>query len=330
MVTLNKRERARLESLVRRRQMKPSKRKYVTLEMMHVAKQQEPSSKMQMQTNMFKRYRSPSLASSAAASLVATSSGGESVGGESQGEELNTQGDNWDAAMTLSNLALTTTTLSVTFNPNNSARKNGARQCEFLGGCTKKVAQGSTTGRRFCVAHGGGRRCTFQGCDKAARDKYFCAAHGGGKRCCVEGCNKSAVGGSAQCTRHGGGKRCKAQGCDKSAMSGTNFCVKHGGGKKCSHVDAATQKRCEKAARGRTDHCASHGGGVRCKWDNCNSLGIGKLQLCRKHGQQNAALLQAQSSLLCQPLPPITENTNEDEVPKGGGVENDIRDDLMR
>lgn len=118
--------------------------------------------------------------------------------------------------------------------------------CEHKG-CSK-CAQGST---RFCIAHGGGRRCTFPGCDKGARDKFFCAAHGGGKRCKFDGCNKSAVGGSNLCTAHGGGRRCSVEGCDKSAQSSTKFCVKHGGGKKCSFSG------CEKVSRGRTQFCAA-------------------------------------------------------------------------
>ena len=40
------------------------------------------------------------------------------------------------------------------------------------------ILQGSTC---YCIAHGGGRRCTFPGCGKGARDKFFCAGHGGGK-----------------------------------------------------------------------------------------------------------------------------------------------------
>lgn len=39
-------------------------------------------------------------------------------------------------------------------------------------------SQGSTC---YCIAHGGGRRCTYPGCGKGARDKFFCAGHGGGK-----------------------------------------------------------------------------------------------------------------------------------------------------
>lgn len=131
--------------------------------------------------------------------------------------------------------------------------------------------------------------------------------HGGGKRCSQEGCTKSAVGGSNLCTSHGGGRRCSVEGCDKSAQSSTKFCVKHGGGKKCAHAG------CVKVARGRTQFCAAvslvrynipgivhfillklrclflsttkqHGGGVRCKLAGCNRVAIGKLQLCRTHG----------------------------------------------
>ena len=39
--------------------------------------------------------------------------------------------------------------------------------------CTLLVDISAT---RFCIAHGGGRRCTYLGCDKGARDKFFCAA----------------------------------------------------------------------------------------------------------------------------------------------------------
>jgi len=105
-----------------------------------------------------------------------------------------------------------------------------SRRCEAVG--CQKFAQGST---KFCISHGGGRRCTFYGCSKGARDKYFCAAHGGGKRCIASGCNKSAVGTTNACTAHGGGRKCQYDGCQKSAQSPTIFCVKHGGGRTCKH-----------------------------------------------------------------------------------------------
>jgi hypothetical protein len=53
----------------------------------------------------------------------------------------------------------------------------GSRKCEYED--CDKCAQGST---KFCIKHGGGRRCTVEGCNKGARDKNFCAGHGGGKR----------------------------------------------------------------------------------------------------------------------------------------------------
>jgi hypothetical protein len=102
------------------------------------------------------------------------------------------------------------------------------RPCLFEG--CHKCAQAGT---KYCISHGGGRRCTYPNCTKGARDKNFCASHGGGKRCTVKNCDKSAVGRSTFCTSHGGGKRCAFDGCEKSAQSG-HFCVRHGGGKHCS------------------------------------------------------------------------------------------------
>ena len=167
--------------------------------------------------------------------------------------------------------------------------------------CNKR-AQGNT---RFCIAHGGGRRCTYPGCDRGARDKFFCAGHGGGKRCSIPNCGKSAVGGSNMCTGHGGGKRCEhSSGCSKSAQAGTKFCVKHGGGRKC------VVQGCEKVARGRTSHCAAHGGGVRCRMDGCNRVAIGRRQLCRAHGQQQQQEQQQQSASFA----PIVKNALPDVV----------------
>jgi hypothetical protein len=80
---------------------------------------------------------------------------------------------------------------------------------------------------------------------------FLCTRHGGGKRCSHDGCTKSAVGGSSLCTSHGGGRRCAIDGCEKSAQSSTKFCVKHGGGKKCSNPE------CDKVARGKTLFCAA-------------------------------------------------------------------------
>lgn len=146
------------------------------------------------------------------------------------------------------------------------------KKCQFED-CTK-YSQGST---KFCIGHGGGRRCTYQDCTKGARDKLFCAAHGGGRRCSLPNCKKSAVGSSSLCTLHGGGRRCSYQNCMKSSQSNTNYCVKHGGGKLCSVLN------CNKVSRGKTNFCASHGGGVRCVYANCKKLSVTNLQMCRSH-----------------------------------------------
>jgi hypothetical protein len=153
--------------------------------------------------------------------------------------------------------------------PQNAA---STKRCEEPG-CFK-FPQGST---RFCISHGGGRRCTFENCTKGARDRYFCAAHGGGRRCGAENCAKSAVGGSNMCATHGGGRKCGIDGCSKSAQSPTPFCVMHGGGKKC------TKAGCTKVARGKTSFCAAHGGGVRCETHGCGRAALAKHKHCRTH-----------------------------------------------
>jgi len=56
------------------------------------------------------------------------------------------------------------------------------------------------------VKHGGGKKCTFNGCDKVARGRTsFCAGHGGGVRCKLDGCNRIAIGKLTLCRTHGGG-----------------------------------------------------------------------------------------------------------------------------
>ncbi|KAF4690115.1 hypothetical protein FOZ63_021198, partial [Perkinsus olseni] len=53
-------------------------------------------------------------------------------------------------------------------------------------------------------AHGGGRRCLWPGCLKAARpgDPQMCIKHGGGKRCKLEGCTRQVHRGD-HCRLHG-------------------------------------------------------------------------------------------------------------------------------
>jgi hypothetical protein len=53
-----------------------------------------------------------------------------------------------------------------------------------------------------------------------------CFKHGGGKRCSFDGCNKAPVGKTDFCIRHGGGKRCSIGGCGKGAVC-EGMCVKH-------------------------------------------------------------------------------------------------------
>lgn len=163
-------------------------------------------------------------------------------------------------------------TQSPSINIKSKSTPRDLKKCQFEG-CTK-YSQGST---KFCIGHGGGRRCTFKDCTKGARDKLFCAAHGGGRRCSLLNCKKSAVGSSSLCTLHGGGRRCSYLNCLKSSQSNTNYCVKHGGGKLCSVIN------CNKVSRGKTNFCASHGGGVRCVYTNCKKLSVTSLQMCRSH-----------------------------------------------
>lgn len=128
-----------------------------------------------------------------------------------------------------------------------SVAKSRMNKCAHLD--CQKFRQSGTS---FCIAHGGGRRCTFEGCTRAARGAKFCAAHGGGKRCIADGCTRSCVGKSGMCISHGGGKRCKSSNCPRSAQSPSDFCVRHGGGRQCSLPS------CGKVARSGTQYCRSH------------------------------------------------------------------------
>ena len=80
-------------------------------------------------------------------------------------------------------------------------------------------------GTEYCKAHGGGRRCTHDGCSKAsaAGGTEHCIAHGGGRRCQHENCSTAAQGGTPLCIAHGGGRRCQMEGCAKSAQGGTQI-----------------------------------------------------------------------------------------------------------
>ena len=85
----------------------------------------------------------------------------------------------------------------------------------------------------------------------------MCIGHGGGKRCTHEGCDKSARGGTGMCVGHGGGKRCSHEGCDKSALRGTAMCRVHDWTKRWTHEGYAN------VGRGETAVCVGHGEGKR-------------------------------------------------------------------
>jgi hypothetical protein len=124
-----------------------------------------------------------------------------------------------------------------------------SRICAY-DGCDK-YKQGTTL---YCIAHGGGYRCTFPGgCNKFRKGKLFCIAHGG----------HVGGGGDMRCERKGGakksasgqGRRCSFEGCGESALSAkSKFCVKHCSGRKCERPG------CGRLARGRTPFCKAHGG----------------------------------------------------------------------
>jgi hypothetical protein len=83
---------------------------------------------------------------------------------------------------------------------------------------------------------------------------YKCAAHGGGLRCSAQGCLSSAKGtGSDKCIAHGGGNRCSVQGCPTNSQSAgkcgrhRSQCSEQG----CKRYEAAnTQGKCRQHATG--------------------------------------------------------------------------------
>ncbi|KAF4663396.1 snoRNA-binding rRNA-processing protein imp4 [Perkinsus chesapeaki] len=76
-------------------------------------------------------------------------------------------------------------------------------KCAYPLGCNKYRQNGT----RFCVKHGGVRRCAVAGCPNAAKRgdnsrAVFCIRHGGGKSCRVPGCGVSARGSTGYCYKH--------------------------------------------------------------------------------------------------------------------------------
>lgn len=87
--------------------------------------------------------------------------------------------------------------------------------------CVKRAKAGG-----FCIAHGGGLRCSVDACSKHAVSLGLCISHGGGKRCKVEMCTKASRK-NGLCWSHGGKRLCKREGCMKGPKSG-GFCWGHG------------------------------------------------------------------------------------------------------
>jgi len=139
-------------------------------------------------------------------------------------------------------------------------------------GCTKR-GQGTIFTRadsfgppgRRCVRHGGGDRCSINGCTTSSKSHVAhaddlgppglrCKRHGGGNRCSVKECNVSSQGRvpnadkfgppGFRCARHGGGNRCSINGCAAPSAgrvatadcfgSVGRRCYRHGGGRRYS------------------------------------------------------------------------------------------------
>ncbi|CEG36150.1 uncharacterized protein PHALS_00476 [Plasmopara halstedii] len=144
----------------------------------------------------------------------------------------------------------------------------GGRKCSHEG-CKKHVASSG-----LCRSHGGGRRCQVPDCMSSAQSRGLCYVHGGGGRCQREGCGSSAKKGG-YCIAHGGGHRCEVTGCTSSAVSGAR-CRAHGGGRRCAIQDCSSSAK----TGGR---CIAHGGGKRCTVEACTSSAQ-RLGLCKAHG----------------------------------------------
>ena len=163
--------------------------------------------------------------------------------------------------------------------------------CRFVG--CEKLAQTATNRwdvPGYCVAHGGGHRCRYEGCTVAAsRDRdgrtEFCIRHGGGLRCQHEGCNKGAHWGGENgrqfCIVHGGGFRCQAPGCGRGAMENAEgeyiFCKGHGGGYRCQAAGCPSSAT---MGPGLKVYCRKHG--PQCSVDGCTN-GVTKSGRCYKH-----------------------------------------------
>ena len=84
-----------------------------------------------------------------------------------------------------------------------------------------------------CKKHGGGRRCTHDGCTTAARPGFdACKKHGGYRLCHHQGCTTAAIDGFDTCMKHGAKRPCRFSGCNKHDHGG-GYCIRHSGGPRC-------------------------------------------------------------------------------------------------
>ena len=98
----------------------------------------------------------------------------------------------------------------------------------------RKTCNGSCVSRTgFCLAHGGGQKCAFEGCVAAAAPGWKkmtgkCISHGGGALCVAVGCRTSVTPGIRQCcVQHGGARPCHIFECVKSALDASDCCADH-------------------------------------------------------------------------------------------------------
>ena len=121
----------------------------------------------------------------------------------------------------------------------------GGRRSRFLSSTDASLARcaGAIGKLRLCIAHGGGKRCSVAGCNKAAQgQKPLCKVSL--LSCCgndpvpVATLNHLAfvcwTWPAFVVQAHGGGRRCKFEGCPRSARDRTDLCIGHGGGKRCA------------------------------------------------------------------------------------------------
>jgi len=142
-------------------------------------------------------------------------------------------------------------------------------------GCSKGIES-----RKLCKAHGGGKRCQYQGCDRPAQGGFnFCSNHGGKLKCSEDDCFQGRRDGTLYCIRHGGGTRCSIPKCLNGQADGSGLCRKHGGGQRCEFEGCKNGACTSKGER----LCVSHGGGPRCEIYGCNSVAYMRSRKCRVH-----------------------------------------------